>query len=144
MYNMVEAIVQYGASDKLTGDAWATLVRKSDECVRTGEDLRGVLKNAEREFKETVKKQLPSTWRSAKSVVLKAYDKGVPVLVNNEVVGKSAVEKACKTGKLPKTTDELFSEALAVVEAIIIKETDDTKRKAYIFLLKELANRLGE
>ena len=142
--NMVEAIVQYGASDKLTCDAWRTLVLKSDECIRTGEDLRTVLKNAEKEFKDTVKKQLPSAWRSAKSVVLKAYEKGVPVIVNNEVIGKSAVEKACKTGKLPKSADELFSEALSTVEALIVKEEDEARQKAFVFMLKELANKLGE
>lgn len=142
--NMVEAIVQYGASDKLTCDAWRTLVLKSDECKRSGEDLRAVLKNAETEFKKTVKKRLPTAWRSAKSVILKAYDKGVPAIVDNEVVGKSAVEKACKEDKLPKTAEQLFAEALNTVEAIIVRESNDVMRKAFVFELKELADKLGE
>ena len=144
MYNMVEAIMQFGASDKLDGDAWSTLVTNIQSARKEGRDLQDVLKNAEKEFKEKTGKALPGKWRSAKSVALRAYNASVSLTDEQGLpVGKSAVEKLLKKDKVPKNTEKLFAEALNTVEAIIIKEPNDVMRKAYVFELRELADRLG-
>jgi len=144
MYNMVEAIMQFGASDKLDGDAWGTLVTNIQSARKEGRDLQDVLKNAEKEFKEKTGKALPSKWRSAKSVALRAYNASVSLTDEQGLpVGKSAVEKLLKKDKVPKNTEKLFAEALNTVEAIIVKEPNDVMRKAYVFELRELADRLG-
>lgn len=144
MYNMVEAIMQFGASDKLDGDAWSTLVTNIQSARKEGRDLQDVLKNAEKEFKEKTGKALPSKWRSAKSVALRAYNASVSLTDEQGLpVGKSAVEKLLKKDKAPKNIEKLFAEALNTVEAIIVKEPNDVMRKAYVFELRELADRLG-
>jgi hypothetical protein len=96
---LVDSIIQYAASDKLDGDAWNTLVTSSVAFTR--DDLPNVLRNAEDEFKErTGLTAMPSRWRSAKSVLLKARNNLVPMMDDNgQVIGKSAIERLCKGTK---------------------------------------------
>jgi len=122
MFNMVEAIMQYGASDKLTGDAWKTLVENVQKTVADGGVVVEVLKNAEAEFKERTKKPLPSAWRSAKSVVLRAYEKGINLTDEQGVVGKTAVEKMLKESKEPANSADKVRACMERVAALIESE----------------------
>jgi len=102
---LVDSIIQFAASDKLDGDAWNTLVTSSAGI--TVDDLPNVLRNAEDEFKErTGLTAMPSRWRSAKSVLLKARNNLVPLCDDNgQVIGKSAIERLCKGTKEAEVID---------------------------------------
>ena len=102
---LVDSIIQYAASDKLDGYAWNTLVMSSIAFTR--DDLPNVLRNAEEEFKErTGLTSMPSRWRSAKSVLLKARNNLVPLMDDNgQVIGKSAIERLCKGTKDAEAID---------------------------------------
>ena len=102
---LVDSIIQYAASDKLDGDAWNTLVTSSIPILVS--DLPTVLRNAEDEFKErTSLTAMPSRWRSAKSVLLKARNSGVVLTdENGRVIGKSAVESICQGMKEAEAVD---------------------------------------
>jgi hypothetical protein len=122
----------------MDSDAWATLVR---ECaaVWTGSipDLQSVLKNAENEFKEkTGETQLPSAYRSAKSVVVASYLNDIPTTSDNgEPIGKSAVEKAIKAKqppKSPKTGSDYVSEGLDLICKGLATATTEAERVALV------------
>jgi hypothetical protein len=102
---LVDSIIQFAASDKLDGDAWNTLVTSSTHILYS--DLPTVLRNAEDEFKErTGLTAMPSRWRSAKSVLLKARNNLVPMMDDNgQVIGKSAIERLCKGTKEAEEID---------------------------------------
>lgn len=140
MYNMVDAIMQFGATEKLTGDAWQTLVTNVQESITHGYDVKGVLKNAEKEFKERTSKQLPGAWRSAKSVVLRALKNGINLVDEQGPLGKTAIEKKLKEAKAPPIvceTDRLDQLLIKIQD--LIDTADDPIRAALIYKLKEFA-----
>lgn len=108
---LVDSIIQYAASDKLDGDAWATLVRSSIDYSTV--ELPDVLKNTETEFKErTGHTAMPSRWRSAKSVLLKARNAMITLMDDNgQVLGKSAIEKMVTATKPASPTASVFDRA---------------------------------
>ncbi len=140
MYNMVDAIMQFGATEKLTGDAWQTLVTNVQESITHDYDVKAVLKNAEKEFKERTSKQLPGAWRSAKSVVLRALKNGINLVDEQGPLGKTAIEKKLKGAKAPPVVNETdrIEQLLSKVEELIYS-ADVPIKVALIYKLKEFA-----
>lgn len=140
---IVDSIMQCAGSDKLTEGAWKTLVIRTKDVLNG--DLEYVLKKAEREFKErTGYTKLPSRWRSAKSVLMKARGVGVALVSGDSVIGKSAVEKACKEA-LPtryKAPMDIAAKGVAIIRQALSQETSETVRVAMIASIKQELDKL--
>lgn len=105
---IVDSIVRYAAGAKMDAGAWNTLVLEVAQEYANGHEIGAVLKNAEEKFKEmTGETTMPSAYRSAKCVIVKAYTLGITTLnSNNEARGKTEVEKAIKEAA-PKAEPEM-------------------------------------
>ena len=87
--------------ESLTTDAWAVMVREIDNALKNGKDhsaIKGEMKAAEDAWKaSTGVTVMPSTYRSAKAVALKAVAHKIPLLeADGAVRGKTAIEQAYK------------------------------------------------
>ena len=85
------------ASQTLENETWNGMVQWASEEMKQGKDipnLRTQIKEVEAEMKKMYDTTaMPSAWRSAKSVLLKAMYLGVPMLdTSGKTLGKSAVE----------------------------------------------------
>lgn len=110
-------IASFAGSSKLETNAWADLCRLSHN-TPSSVDFANVLKNGETEFKErTGESSLPSRYRSAKSVIIRARDKGVEyVSEGGEALGKTAVEKALRGAPVKKSPIEQVDAALSQIK----------------------------
>lgn len=145
--HVVDALLQYAGSDKLDRDGWATLVMSTRNVDNA--DLELVLKNAEDAFKERTKlTALPTKWRTAKSVLLKARRAGMSMIdENGEVVGKSAAEKYVKERitpdptTVPKNSWELAGAAMSHVNAALSAASTTMDRDAIkAWFIAEITN----
>ena len=145
---VIDGLVKYAVGEKATNEAWGTLVLVVHKARVPGVDLREVLKNAEQEFKEKTGTGLPSAYRSAKSVLLKAIDHGVPIVTENEQpMGKTAVEKAIKevvTKVAPEPSDMVCNaiELIGKAMALCVSESERVALRTYVQL--NLPSVLGE
>lgn len=95
----IESLMQYAAGNKLAGKAWNGLVIATAPFTVT--EVKEFLGTAEESFKEqTGEKHMPSAYRSAKSVILRAKGMGIAMLSGEGGVisarGKSEVEKVMR------------------------------------------------
>lgn len=114
MNKMTETIVQFKVSDTSSKNAWGDLVTGVSNAFPLGakrrdSDITDYLREFEDEFMESyhssdpaAKKKngtwkysiyLPNAYRSAKSVICRAHNKGVYILDNGVARGKTAVER---------------------------------------------------
>jgi hypothetical protein len=97
---MSNPIFGYRASAELSDDSWKTLVTST--AIVPKDDVRSTFKTWEEEYKTETKLPLPGAWRSAKSVIVAALDRDIPLVSVDDpsnVRGKTAVEKDIKTHK---------------------------------------------
>lgn len=89
-------------------------------------------KNGEEEFKASKKgAEIPSTYRSAKSVAMQALKLGVAVVTDKGIpLGKTDVEKAIKEAKGEKSGIEKVRATLNTLAALIDKCSDDERKEA--------------
>jgi len=114
-------------ADKLGEDAWAVLVREVQAALKSGktrDQIMEDMKVAEDTWKaSTGDTAMPSTYRSAKAVCLKAVAADVPIVdADGNPQGKTAVEKAYKAkaeaeapAKEPKDPYQVACGAVAVI-----------------------------
>lgn len=87
--------------ESLTHDAWSVMVKEIDAALKSGktdEQIKSEMKQAEDTWKaSTGDTSMPSTYRSAKAVALKAVASKIS-LVNEDgsIKGKTAIEQAYK------------------------------------------------
>ena len=104
--NAMDVIIKYAVSERSESSAWGDLVRAAHEAYANGSDVAEALKAGETAFKEQSDQPLPARYRSAKSVLLKAWATGVATMGDNgEPLGKSAVEAAIKAAAVPKNKE---------------------------------------
>ena len=136
-----DAIVQYAVSDTTANNAWGTLAaligvwQMENVSIDT---VNASLKEAEQTFRDEFHEALPTAYRSAKSVCLKAYKENVPI-VNDDgnAKGKSALEADIKMVRV-------MADAEAKPEVDPIAELDKAlKMVLNVYLLCETAG-LGE
>ena len=146
---VIDGLVKYAVGEKATNEAWGTLVLEVHKVHAVGgSDLREVLKNAEQEFKEKTGTGLPSAYRSAKSVILKALENGVPIITeNDQPMGKTAVEKAIKAvmTKVAPEPSDMVCEAIELIGkamALCVTESERVALRTYVQL--NLPSVLGE
>jgi hypothetical protein len=98
--SLYEACVGYIVGEQSANNSWATVCRHVDKLVREGHprnEIADTLTAVEQQVcADFGRKKPPGAWRSAKSVALSAVTLGVPLVVNGEVQGKTAVSKANK------------------------------------------------
>jgi len=88
-------IVEFAAGEQLSTSAWATLV--TSVVGKSNAEVVTFVKAQEEEYRSlTEATRMPSTWRSAKAVILRALSVGI-VITNG--VGKTALEKLIRTVK---------------------------------------------
>lgn len=118
-----EILIGFTAAAAVEGDCWkeeVALVANMSNHVGalSGKDYNDWKKSYEQEFKkENNLKAMPGKYRSAKSVICKALDKGVELLdVDGYPRGKSEVEKECKEPKKQLTPSERCKSAIDVLK----------------------------
>lgn len=98
---LYKAAVSFMVSERTHTESWEMVAKFASNYV-DGSDvasLKAEFKTVEQQIKADFKiDALPAAWRSAKSVALKAVDKGVRLVDSHTgaVKGKTAVEKECK------------------------------------------------
>lgn len=115
---MIDVITRFAVSEQASEGAWSTLAQEVQACVALGMDAEAVgnvLKNAEKEFKAEYDAPLPGAWRSAKSVALKAVRAGIALVDEEQVVGKSAVEKTLRAKHAVACPEDVADEFVAVL-----------------------------
>jgi hypothetical protein len=131
-------IASYAAGKKLEGNAWRDLCLIANNHTHV-DDIADVLKNGEDEFKErTGEKKLPTSYRTAKSVILKARENGVAFMSENgEPLGKTAVEKLVRDRTEPaKPIDRAEAALTALAKALGMCSTS-AERKAIEILIRD-------
>lgn len=90
------AIRSFAAAEKAKGNGWAELA--GAVALLSAAEAEGYCDEASEDFKRNNKTgQTPGAFRTAKSVALKALRLGVSLLdADGKVIGKTAIEKACK------------------------------------------------
>ncbi len=95
---MSNIIVDFAASEQLVGTAWSKLIEHV-----AGQSVEAVtlfIEAQETEFRDlTGVTRMPSTWRSAKAVVLNALRNTITITPGT---GKTALEKATKAARHPR------------------------------------------
>lgn len=139
--SIMDSIIKYAAGSRMEAGAWNSLVAEVASAYASGQDIKECLTEAEKAFKEaTGETSMPTAYRSAKSVVLKAYEYDVQTVdENNQPLGKSAVEKAIKdrVPKNIKTSSDVLEDGLAMLRKgylMCATEADRVAYKAYIDL----------
>lgn len=94
-------IVSFAVGVKATDNAWQTLAEHALQVFGTvGNEVGQVeeaFTNLEADYKQHYDDPIPSTYRSAKSVILKALKNNVGLRgPDGFIKGKSAIEKECK------------------------------------------------
>jgi len=128
-------IASYAAGKKLEGNAWRDLCLIASNHT---EDLADVLKNGEDEFKErTGEKKLPTSYRTAKSVILKARDNGVAFMSENgEPLGKTAVEKMLREKAYPVKPVDVVEASLSALKKALAMCSSPLERDALIIKIR--------
>lgn len=112
-------IFGYKASEELHSDSWGQLCNACNNLnPLTVDTLKSAFQQWESEYKETTGLPLPSAWRSAKSVLKNAVDKGIPFVLPEGPRGKTAVEKDIKEGRAPLSEEEQVKKHLDAVLAV--------------------------
>jgi hypothetical protein len=110
--------------ETLTGDAWAVMVREIAAALKSGakiESIRADMKAAEDTWKaQTGATSMPSTYRSAKAVALKAVEGGRDLLDSEgNPKGKTAVEKETKAAEsVAKAAEEAEESSVPLIEKV--------------------------
>lgn len=105
------AIRSFMDADKAKSNGWGTL--SLGLASLTASEAEARCEEAAADFKRNNKGALPSTYRSAKAVALKALRLGVALLgPDGQPIGKSAIEKLCK-----EKQDALDNAELARIKA---------------------------
>ncbi len=148
----LDAFVKTAAAEV---NAFGTLVTYAQEVITAAVDAKMVpltaLKNTlsvdEAAYKANKPKvEVPSTYRSAKSVILNAVEQGVALVdANGKPLGKTALEKATKEAKdataSVKTEAQKFASTISTASSIFAKvETveDITQCKAVLLVLADM------
>jgi hypothetical protein len=136
-------IASYAAGKKLEGNAWRELclIAKNHPHV---DDIADVLKNGEDEFKErTGEKKLPTSYRTAKSVILKARENGVAFMSENgEPLGKTAVEKMLREKADPAKPIDRAEAALTALEKALSMCSTGAERNAVAVRIRVAIDRI--
>lgn len=124
-----DILVGFTAAAAVEGDCWkeeVALVCNSLHVGLTSKDYKVYKKPYENEFKsENNLKTMPGKYRSAKSVICKALDKGVELLDSDGYPrGKSDVERECKEPKTSRTPLDRCTGAIYVLKNNIGQLTD--------------------
>ena len=94
-------LYHYRASEETGNDAWGVLARTMG--IYAGSDWQDVklqFKEWEVEYTSVTSLPLPHAWRSAKSVIKRAFEHDIPIVQpGGEARGKTAVEKDIKAAK---------------------------------------------
>lgn len=117
MLKVTETIVKFKVGEVTTSDAWNELA--ADVVSNAESDatlIKEYLKPYEDEYMEayhsddpTAKKKngtwkyskyLPNAYNSAKSVICRAAARGIPIIIDKSIRGKSEVEKAIQSSKI--------------------------------------------
>jgi hypothetical protein len=129
-----DTIVKFAVGEKAEAGAWCDLVMQVHAMSLESryDEIVVVLKNSEKLFKEVVgATQCPATYRSAKSVVLKALRKGVDLVGdNNEPLGKSAVEVMCKEERPLLNNVDAMYECIEKMRKRFVTITDEGEQTA--------------
>jgi hypothetical protein len=111
-------------SEKLCDDAWSVLAREVTSALKNGQtvdQIKDDMKQAEDTWKaSTGDTSMPSTYRSAKAVALKAALHGIDLLyTDGSVRGKTAIEKDYKAKEeaVPKAEVEVDPTTDAILKA---------------------------
>lgn len=103
MSNLYDAGVMFMVSERTEGDAWNTIATYVANSVNIGvKELKERFKVVEEQLKKDYNvTTLPSKWRSAKSVALKAVATNTPLVIvkedgSKEAIGKTVVENDIK------------------------------------------------
>jgi len=96
------------ATQTLENETWEGMVNWATTELANGKSLamlRAEARHVEKEMKAAYDvTAMPTSWRSAKSVVFKAIEQGVSLTEAGKVKGKTATEIATKAARLAKTT----------------------------------------
>lgn len=111
----IGALTGFGASDATTKGAWGALAKSVQASIDAGfmrDRVEAEMAMAEEEYKVANNvTSLPSAWRSAKSVALKAVEQGFSLFGDDgSVIGKTEAEREM-SGKGKKTPYEKALEA---------------------------------
>lgn len=100
------------ASDASSDNCWTKMVTASF-AAGGHKEFQKELKDVEKLIKTEYKiNAMPGPWRSAKSVVLSALEKGIVLTgANGEILGKSSIQSKLKAGK--ETDVDIFKKSLA-------------------------------
>jgi len=147
-----ESIVQYAVAEESNANAYKSLADVVVQAnIHTPDMFLDFVEDGEREYmdayhadNEDAKKKdgtykyrtyLPKAYNTGKSVLKNALECGIPIMVEGEIVGKSALEKQIKEsreGDSEEKTD--YDKALVVVETlakIYDKLSSDEKGSVY-------------
>ena len=115
-------LYSFRATEELGNDSWGGLVVATCEVPQA--DLARTFAHWEADYKSTVNAPIPSAWRSAKSVLIRARAAGVPVLDGAGASrGKTAVEIGIKAAQgaiaegSPKSPEEILHGLLRTAHA---------------------------
>lgn len=143
---LYKAAVSFMVSERTHTESWEMVAKFASNYV-DGSDvasLKAEFKTVEQQIKADFKiDALPSAWRSAKSVALKAVGKGVRLVDSHTgaVKGKTAVEKECKPPtpvRVAMTTQQELFFTLGKLAGLVARlaewDTQSDKDKAlYVF-----------
>lgn len=129
----IGALTGFGASDATSKGAWGALAKSVQGAIDAGHErdrVEAEMQMAEDEYKRVNSvSSLPSAWRSAKSVALKAVEQGLPLVdEDGDIMGKTEAERAM-SGKGKKTA---YEKAMDAANRLIKlnKELTDVERAA--------------
>jgi hypothetical protein len=127
----IGALTGFGASDATSKGAWGALVKSVAVAIAEGKGrdrVEAEMAMAEDEYKRVNSvTALPSAWRSAKAVALKAVDQGLDLIDEDGVpIGKTEAERTL-SGKGSKTDFEKATESANRVVKLGRKLTDSEK-----------------
>ena len=135
---LYEAATNSLASDASSDNTWSKMVTAS--MVYTDVNVfKHELRKVERLIKSEYKlKSMPTAWRSAKSVVLGALDKGIKLTDENGLIlGKSAMQLLLKTSREPSDPFHRVTGALAILRKCL-PECDAAQKTSARVVLRTL------
>lgn len=108
---LYEAATNALAADASGENTWTKMVEYYRSTTTTKENFKKAIKETE----DLIKKEysltsMPNAWRSAKSVVMGAIDKGIDLSdENGNIKGKTAIQDNLKVAKTPCINDPMKS-----------------------------------
>ena len=148
-YNFDTAAKYAVDSEKKAGNLWSNLAGYIGELAQFHdvENVKAVLKNAEKSYGEINKVKLSSigAYRSAKSVALKAVSLGVALLTENgDSRGKTEVEKDIKDNKEEKSVADKLQTSANTMNAIMDQIADIDDARVAIILIDMLREKAAD